>query len=579
MNAPRANALVWLTRHRASAGAGIVLGLFLLLILLVAPLREFPIEDDWDYAKTVWNLLQTGAFHRLEVTQATVFFPAVWGALFARLFGYSFATLRVSTLALAAGTLMFFYALLGELGFDAPRRVLATLALMVTPVFVYLAFSFMTDIPFLFGYSGALYGYTRAVRRGDARWALVGSALAACAFLARQVGLLIPAAFGLFVLIRHVRRGPAPDPSPIQSGTGPARWREDWGASLRWILAGCAIPLAAAGAYGLWTEFLGGANWADRTRTFSGTLGFWLQPDFLGVLRRRLAIAVSTTGLYLLPLWLAGLASLGERLRLARARLIGLGLSALVLAVTLAQLALTDQWFPYLTDILTRRGLRPYLSYFAYNMDAHRPLVFSLEASAALTILAGLCGLGFCALIIGRIRTPMPPELALVYGATLLLALASLTFFTYFERYLLPLLPGLIILLLDATRQVRFSARVGVVGFVIVAACSTALMRDYFAWNEVKWDAGRALLAAGVPVEQIDGGYEWDGWYLYDASAAYIRAHDQPMTIDPWQYLLDPRYIFAFQPPPGYHVTRELPFATPLRPGGVDRVLLLERGP
>jgi len=101
-------------------------------------------------------------------------------------------------------------------------------------------------------------------------------------------------------------------------------------------------------------------------------------------------------------------------------------------------------------------------------------------------------------------------------------------------------------------------------------------MQDYFAWNEAKWNAGRALLASGVPAQKIDGGYEWDGWYLYDASAEYLRSHNLPMTIDPWQYVLDPEYIFAFTPPPQYHVVRAITFDSPFG-ARVNRFYLLQR--
>lgn len=215
-------------RSRRWIGPAAITAAFLLLIVLIAPLRQFPVQDDWNYSKTVWNLLQTGVFHRLEGTQATVLFPAVWGSLFAKIFGYSFATLRVSTLALAWGSLLRFYGLLTELGLDLPRRLLGTGALLVTPAFVYLAFSFMTDIPFLFGYLGALACYVRAWRRDDLRFAVLGSALAAVAFLARQIGVLIPLGFGLFIIAQQWPR--------VQVGSTAARRP-----LLRWLLASCPL--------------------------------------------------------------------------------------------------------------------------------------------------------------------------------------------------------------------------------------------------------------------------------------------------------------------------------------------------
>lgn len=560
------------TRQPQWLGAGLVLCVLLALVVIVNPVHEFPVEDDWDYSKTVLNLLQTGAFYRLQVTQATVLFPALWGALWSNLLGYSFTTLRLATLVLAGAVLLFFYALLGELAFDLPRRVLATLALLLAPAFIYLAFSFMTDIPLLFGMLGALYFYTRAWRTNDPRLAVVGSGLAALGFLARQVGALVPLAFAVFVIL--YRGSPARTASEFASQ---ARRPQ----TTQWIVCGAALPALVVGGYLIWSQFLGGANWADRARTFSGTLSFWLQFDTPGVFVRRYAIAAATLGIYMLPLWLAlyrGIPA-ARRAWQSSSRLVqgGIALAALLIVIALVRAAARSEWFPYLTDILTRRGLRPYLGFFAESWGASRPVIFSLPLSAALTVLGGGLAIVVSALILERWGKPIPAALGLVYVTTLVLAAASLTFFTYFERYLLPLLPGAIVLLLDSTRHVRLDMRAGAVGVLLVALVSIALMQDYFAWNQARWNAGAALLAQGTPVEQIDGGYEWNGWHLYDASMLYIAAHDVPMAIDPWKYILDPEYLIAFQPLPDYRIAQEYPFATPLRAGGWDRIYLLQR--
>jgi hypothetical protein len=124
---------------------------------------------------------------------------------------------------------------------------------------------------------------------------------------------------------------------------------------------------------------------------------------------------------------------------------------------------------------------------------------------------------------------------------------------------------------------VRFSAWGGAVGFLLAAVCSIALMQDYFSFTELKWLTAEALGREGVPLERIDAGFEWDGWHLYDQSAAYIQANHLPMEVTPWEYIWDPQYIFAFAPVPGYRVERRLNFLTPLRPGGTDLLLLLRR--
>jgi hypothetical protein len=288
-----------------------------------------------------------------------------------------------------------------------------------------------------------------------------------------------------------------------------------------------------------------------------------------------------TIGIYILPLWLALAVALPAGWRAWRQsvswRKIISGLLVVMFVAVLIRLAARDEWFPYLPDQLTRRGLRPYLAYAPYYLNIQRPLVFPLILSVLLTVLAAVIGLILCLWMVESFTTSVSPEFVLVYGTTLLLAVSSLIFFSYYERYLLPLMPGAIILLLDMTRRERFSLGPGLWGFLLVAICSMMLMQDYFAFSEIKWQAARTLRANGIPIEQIDAGFEWAGWYLYDESLAYIQSHDLPMQITPWEYIWDPQYIFAFAPVPGYQLEQELTFSTPLRAGGADHILLLHR--
>ena len=59
------------------------------LVIVVPPAGEFPIDDDWLYARTVQGLVERG---RLEVpawSAVSLVLQAYWGGLFARLFGFS----------------------------------------------------------------------------------------------------------------------------------------------------------------------------------------------------------------------------------------------------------------------------------------------------------------------------------------------------------------------------------------------------------------------------------------------------------------------------------------------------------
>lgn len=555
------------SRRQTWLDAGLILVVFVLLLVLINPLHNVPVVDDWDYARSARHLLYTGTFQRGEMMTASAFFPAVWGALFAKLFGFSFITLRLSTLALAVGALSFFYALLGELQFQGTRRVLAVLTLLVSPVFVFLAFSFMTDMSFLFGIIGALYFFVYAYRRQALRWVLIGSFFSALAFLARQLGILIPLVMGTMILFDW--------PAPIFRAR-PGIW-----VRLRWFLAAVGVPGLVFCAYFVWTRFLGGATWADGARTFGRTWDFWRQPDLAGFLLRRFVEADVTLAVYVLPLWLGLATAVPEgwrQWRQSRAwQKIVLAFLAVLFVGVVLRLASRDEWFPYLPDQLTRSGIRPYLAYLAYTLNIQRPLVVPFSLSLVLTVLGVVTGLILCDGMVRRMNGRAAPEFIMIYGITLALAVGSMAFFSFYEHYLLALMPGVIILVLDLSRRVPFSWRSGVAGFLLMAICSVVLMQDYFSFSELKWNTAEALRRGGVPVEQIDAGFEWDAWHLYDKSQAYIQANHLPMEITPWEYIWDPQYIFSFAPVPGYRIEKRLTFVTPLRSSGTDSILLLRR--
>src|SRR5262249_32889188 len=151
---------------------------------------DFPINDDWDYALMLRGLIDNGRL-QLEVTTTPTFvLQAYWGALFVHLFGFSHNTLRASTLILAGSGVIGFFFLLRAL-VDTRWALLGALTLLVNPLFVFHAYSFMTDVPCLSLAVWSLFCYVRAFRRSspDPRWLLAASSLAAGTYLIRQVGI------------------------------------------------------------------------------------------------------------------------------------------------------------------------------------------------------------------------------------------------------------------------------------------------------------------------------------------------------------------------------------------------------
>ena len=87
-------------KARELAGPALLAAFFVAAALLVPPRAEFPINDDWDYFATVADLLHFGEIRLSDWPGMTLVAQIFWGELFAKLFGLSYWTLRVSTISM-----------------------------------------------------------------------------------------------------------------------------------------------------------------------------------------------------------------------------------------------------------------------------------------------------------------------------------------------------------------------------------------------------------------------------------------------------------------------------------------------
>lgn len=528
-----------------------ILVAFLLLIVAVNPAHEFPQADDWDYARTAQVFADTGILTRSQYSQATVLFHAFVGGLVVKTFGFSFTVLRLTTLALALGALLAFYALLRAFDIDRMHSALGVVTWMVGAEFVWLAFSFMTDIPALCWTLLALLFYVRAFSQHRARDALIASLFTALAFLVRQYALFLPLAFAPVVVLRMARN--------------------DWS---RFLLAGCAVPIAVILIYSLAPGQNSLTNWGTQNVTFGMTLAQLVTPTRWGIYARRTVQSLLFIGFFLAPLLLPTLLNASSEINIwrkrSRVRQILVLASGAAMALVVITLALRGEWFPY----FMRMGMRPYLAYVAGDQGALRAEILPQWVWMALTFCGFVGGFLVVACVIERFGKPFRASALFILIFTAVLAIFTIFFGVWYERYLLPLMPGVILLVLTVSRHATRSLAFTLAGILLLGVLAWALMRDYASWNEARWRVGRELLAQQIPVEKIDAGYEWDAWYLYPRAEEYVRATSAPMIYEPWRAVLDPEYLLAWQPIPHYAIRRVIPFDSPF---GANQFYLLQR--
>ena len=111
------------------------------LVLLICALATFPvaeigINDDWSYVQSARVLAQTGRIVYNGWATAMLGWQLYLGALFAKLFGPSFTSIRASTLLIALFTAFLTQRTLVRAGINSRNATIGTLTLVLSPLFL-----------------------------------------------------------------------------------------------------------------------------------------------------------------------------------------------------------------------------------------------------------------------------------------------------------------------------------------------------------------------------------------------------------------------------------------------------------
>ena len=520
---------------RGDAAALLALAaLALLMGALILPVGEFPLNDDWSYARAVQTWLETGTLRFTGWTSVPLVAQALWGALFCLPGGFSFAALRLSTAV--AGLLgawgLFF--LLRSAGRNRPTAFAAALTLAVNPLYVNLSHTFMTDVPFVAAALWALAGFVRSFSDPRPRWLWLGLVGSVAATLVRHTGLVLPLAYFL-----ACRLGPR----------DAVRSRSGW--------PGAVTALALAGFCAC------GAAWLDL-RPFWMNHGDALASGFRAparMLERAGEIAIYL-GLFGLPFELFALSGESRRRSLLRIAWI-LPLAALT-ALGLDSLGIR---LPMAGNVLHAAGLGPVRLYDVATLGLSNGASF---AAGWWTLATGLgvagAGLGACRWLAAW-RAPASDSARRTRGLLVLCAagwLAPMLAAGYMDRYLLALLPiwcfGPTPSTSDGASRSRGWLAAALLAALLWATFAVAATHDYFSWNRARWAALNDLTARRrVSPDRIDGGFEFNGWHLYDPAHPADR---QPPPDKSWWWVADDEYVVTLGPVPGYAEQSRHPFSS-----------------
>ncbi|HEV7573215.1 MAG TPA: glycosyltransferase family 39 protein [Thermoanaerobaculia bacterium] len=467
-----------------------ILAIWAAAIAFVNPRGNFPIDDDWDFALAAWRFAKSGHFQFTAFTAVSLRAQVLWGALWTRMFGESFDVLRMSTLVLAAATLLIVHRTLLRAGVPRFGRVVATLALGFHPIFFWSSCTFMTEVPFVFASSAALYCFIRAFDGDDGfAWITAGCIAAMTACFLRQTGVTLLAAPLLLALFKRRKRDAMLIGGTIVIFFAMLILKREW-------LSGS--PQEFAVHFRMWAE-----------STFR-------LPEQIAVFDHYATFNAQNAALFFLPI-AAPLVLLFRRARRTDFVILGVLAALLLMRVhSLIAIGLPMPYFvsPYCCDIFAGNifadlGLGPLALEGAYPFRL--PYAVRLAITYVSVILA--------AYLIWAVvrRTPRSNASLLAIGAALFGSLILFGSGLYVDRYSLdsawPLVIALPLMIPWQSRAVR---AISVAALIVIAIFSTLATQEYFSWNRARWKAIGDLRARGVPITAINAGAE--PFYLYELS-------------------------------------------------------------
>lgn len=546
----------------ASVDILVLVTFWLIGLLITQPVGNFPLNDDWSFARAVERLLQQGEFRPSGWTGMTLITQVLWGALFCLPTGFSFGALRVSTLTLSIVGVIGLYVLLRRL--NSPRwfAVGAGLTLAFNPVYHVLSTTFMTDVPFTVLLVWTVYFFVRHLQEGADRDLTIATLLAVVAVLCRQVALIAPVAFAAAALLLN-------------------------GCGKRTLLRAIIPAAVTAATLGLFQSWLASSGrlphlYYEKTSKLYDIIHY---PLFaVDNLLRNSWIELLYLGLFLLPALLVCHLQ-RERPALSKSDLAAFAAGVGFALYSLVRLVRLGQTLPLQKSIIVKEGIGPLSLYdtMLLRLPNLPPLSdgFWIAVTGLSVVGGALLVRSLLLLLLDLFPAVRLKTLGRDQGVTLFFLLFTAAYLLPFltteisDRYLLPVIPGLLACLGTALPQSGKPAGMFrsllagglLLGFFLFA---TVGARDYFSWNQARWSLIGSVARSGqVSPQEMDGGFEFNGYFLYDPS--YVLKPGMS-----WWWVHDNRFIIAFGAVPGWTTIAEQGYRHWLPPFKKS-MLLLER--
>jgi len=509
----------------------LLIALWVLMICIVNPIGNFPLNDDWQYARPAMFLVNKGYYFSPDSYSPIIVMQVLWGSLFCLPFGFSFTALRISVLVLGLIGILTFYFLVYSISRNKHISFIGSLLLVTNPIYFSLSNTFMTDVPFLTFAIISIYLFFKSLETSNPAFLIAATITVVLTTLIRQFGMVIPIAYFITAIFKQKPK------------------------LYKWIiyLLPLIITFTAYKITLVWLKHIG-----SEFHPYYGDGDLMNKPgQYFFHMYDRIGIILYYTGVFLLPFTIyqcgAFFKNSSTKKILVSAGLIIISLPSLI-----------HVWNRVPIENIINPGaigpttLREYHFWCLPRIDniRHFSSIFSLLGFIGAILLLLQLGSVISAFYMKyKLKDTKIDALRNIFIIGCIIIYALLMFFPefLFDRYLLIYTPLFFLLIFKEPVIAKMKLPLFLISsifIVLFAAFSSIGTHDYLAWNRSRWDAWNyAVNTLKINPNHMDGGYECAGWVL---GQGYDPLHNKPKY--------DNEYLLTFGPEEGYDLVKQFPF-------------------
>jgi 4-amino-4-deoxy-L-arabinose transferase-like glycosyltransferase len=541
----------------------LMLLIWVLCIIIVNPIGDFPYVDDFAYGKPVKQYLETGQIHITDWSSMTLIAHLYIGIFVTKIFGFSFTVLRITNLFFGFLCMLSVYFLGLEILKNKISALLTAFLIAFNPSFFLISHTFYTDINFLTFTILSFLFYIKFLKYNKKTHLILACLINIIAFLVRELSIVVTLGFMIVYISKNHKR-------------------------LKDYLIGLLPLFIILLEYAIYRYWLVNFHGLPKNMDFSRNKMLMVWTTGIGyfflIYFKNLLYSTVFFGIYLLPVVVL---IYRNRYKNFSKKFLFMQFSITLITIVALQLLMpkVQKIFDGLNWIINSHHLFQINTKFGVNEQINKYMfVYPYWYVLIMIIIGVIAGSAFWFIIYDKIKDYKKLHRKIMKDLNVVTLFLVLTMIIYcipiFTQIIDPryfYFPLIIIslLLLKGESIKKFKHKFSYILFGLLLSLflydSVSNAHDVLTYNRIRWQALNYLNNdLKIDPKTIDGGFEYNAWHFYKWNFPKTKAKN-------FWYVYDDEYIVSSEIYSGYDKIKTYDFIRWEPPCYLNRIYIWKR--